>query len=132
MNQDGTIGPLAIQVGTSQNDFLTGGPFKATFGLGGNDTLISGSPYSQGFDILIGGAGDDTYTVATGRNALIADLGSSLGSNNRLTALGIGLFDLNTVASTIDNQKTLVIENKFTRTLVYFLTGRTPSIRYKL
>ncbi len=126
LNQDGTIGPLAIQLGTSQNDFLTGGPFKATFGLGGNDTLISGSPYSQGFDILIGGAGDDTYTVAAGRNALIADFGSSLGSTNRLTALGIGLFDLNSVASTIDNQKTLVIENEFTRTLVYFYDWQNP------
>jgi hypothetical protein len=126
LNQDGTIGPLAIQLGTSQNDSLTGGPFKATLGLGGNDTLISGSPYSQGFDILIGGAGDDTYSVATGRNAMIADLGSSLGSNNRLTALGIGLFDLNTVASTIDNRKTLVIENAFTRTLIYFYDWQNP------
>ena len=126
LNQDGTIGPLAIQLGTSQNDFLTGGTFKATFGLGGNDTLISGSPYSQGFDILIGGAGDDTYNVAAGRNALIADFGSSLGSTNRLTALGIGLFDLNTVASTIDNQKTLVIENELTRTLVYFYDWQNP------
>jgi hypothetical protein len=125
-NQDGTIGPLAIQLGTSQNDSLAGGPFKATFGLGGNDTLISGSPYSQGFDILIGGAGDDTYNVAAGRNALIADFGSSPGSNNRLTALGIGLFDLNTVASTIDNRKTLVIENELTRTLVYFYGWQNP------
>jgi hypothetical protein len=126
LNQDRTIGPLAIQLGTSQNDSLTGGPFTATFGLGGNDTLISGSPYSQGFDILIGGAGDDIYNIAAGRNALIADFGSSPDSNNRLTALGIGLFDLNSVASTIDNRKTLVIENELTRTLVYFYDWQNP------
>jgi hypothetical protein len=64
--------------------------------------------------------------VAAGRNAMIADFGSSLGSNNKLTALGIGLFDLNTVASTIDNQKTLVIENEFTRTLIYFYDWKNP------
>ena len=52
---------LAINLGTSGNDFVTGGgrADKFLYGLAGNDTLNGGG----GADTMYGGVGNDTYVV---------------------------------------------------------------------
>jgi len=124
LNNDGTIGPFAIRQGTATRDDLTGSAFLATFGFAGDDTLASGSPYATGFDVLIGGKGNDAYVVNPGKNCLIADYGSD--PANSISASGVGLFDPGTAVATIDKGKTLVVDNPSSKTRVYFYDWQNP------
>lgn len=118
LNLDSAIGPFATRQGTKSNDIIASRPLAATFGFQGNDTLIGGTPYSSGFDVLIGGQGDDQYVVNPGYSCMVVDFNTSLTSRNSLTALGLGFFDPNTVVATIDSGKTLAVDNQVSRTSI--------------
>ena len=80
LNDDQRIGPFQKVDGTSKGDTLTANPenpFQVLYGLQGKDLLTSGSENSMGFDILIGGPGDDSYNIAPGTSALIIEGGNN-------------------------------------------------------
>ena len=80
LNDDQRIGPFQKVDGTSKEDTLTANPenpFQVLYGLQGKDLLTSGSENSMGFDILIGGPGDDSYKVESGTSALIIEGGNN-------------------------------------------------------
>jgi hypothetical protein len=80
LNDDQRIGPFQKVNGTPKVDTLTANPenpFQVLYGLQGKDELTSGSENSMGFDILIGGPGDDSYNVALGTSALIIEGGNN-------------------------------------------------------
>jgi len=80
LNDDQRIGPFQKVEGTITQDILTANPdnpFQVLYGRQGKDQLTSGSQNSLGFDILIGGSGDDSYFVPNGTSALITEQGGN-------------------------------------------------------
>jgi hypothetical protein len=80
LNDDQRIGPFQKVEGTINQDNLTANPeqpLQVLYGRQGKDLLTSSSLNSLGFDILIGGPGDDSYSVLVGTSALIVEQGSN-------------------------------------------------------
>jgi len=80
LNDDQRIGPFQKVEGTINQDNLTANPeqpLQVLYGRQGKDLLTSSSLNSLGFDILIGGPGDDSYSVTVGTSALIVEQGSN-------------------------------------------------------
>jgi predicted transcriptional regulator len=80
LNDDQRIGPFQKVEGTINPDNLTARPeqpFQVLYGRQGKDLLTSSSQNSLGFDLLIGGPGDDSYSVPSGTSALIVEQGSN-------------------------------------------------------
>ena len=117
LNGDARIGPLEEKGGTAASDILTGAPLKVTYGFTGDDQLTSGSPNAIGFDILIGGIGNDRYVLPAGKNALIADLGGD--SNDSLTATGLTLTGGTTQVATLDKGRHLAAYDFQSNTTLY-------------
>jgi hypothetical protein len=117
LNGDTRIGPLEEKGGTPTADILTGAPLRTTYGFAGEDQLTSGSPNAIGFDILIGGIGNDRYILPAGRNALIADLGGD--SNDRLIATGLTLTGGTTQVATLESGRHLAAYDFQSNTTLY-------------
>ena len=80
LNDDQRIGPFQKVEGTITPDNLTANPeqpFQVLYGRQGEDLLKSSSPNSLGFDLLIGGPGNDSYEVPGGTSALIIEQGNN-------------------------------------------------------
>ncbi|MBE9111825.1 hypothetical protein IQ273_20670 [Nodosilinea sp. LEGE 07298] len=86
-------------------DELIGQPFTVSFGFGGDDMLVSGSAIDS-FDILIGGAGNDSYRITANQTAVILDGGNS--PNDVLDLEGASAE--NVLVSTIDDGRHLVFD----------------------
>ncbi len=79
LNDDKRIGPFQKVEGTITPDNLTANPeqpFQVLYGRQAKDLLTSSSQNSLGFDLLIGGPGDDSYKVPGGTSALIVEQGN--------------------------------------------------------
>ena len=79
LNDDKRIGPFQKVEGTISSDNLTANPeqpFQVLYGRQAKDLLTSSSQNSLGFDLLIGGPGDDSYKVPGGTSALIVEQGN--------------------------------------------------------
>ena len=79
LNDDQHIGPFQKVEGTINPDNLTANPekpFQVLYGRQAKDLLTSSSQNSLGFDLLIGGPGDDSYGVPSGTSALIVEQGN--------------------------------------------------------
>jgi len=123
LSGEGQIGPFALQGGTAQADSLTGLSNRVTFGFGGSDTLTGGSTSANGFDILIGGAGNDSYVLPSGRSTLIADLGGDAADS--FTSTGLSLNGPNTKFGTLEGGRHLVISDSGTNTRAYLYDWQT-------
>jgi hypothetical protein len=80
LNDDQRIGPFQKVEGTINPDNLTANPeqpFQVLYGRQGKDLLKSSSQNSLGFDLLIGGPGNDSYEVPVGTSALIIEQGNN-------------------------------------------------------
>ena len=80
LNDDKRIGPFQKVEGTINPDNLTANPeqpFQVLYGRQGKDLLTSSSENSLGFDLLIGGPGDDSYRVPGATSALIVEQGGN-------------------------------------------------------
>lgn len=118
LSGEGQIGPFALRGGSPQTDVLTGLANSATFGFGGADSLTSASPSTSGFDILIGGSGNDSYTLPSGRSTLIADFGGDTADS--FAAPGLSLNGANTRFARLEGGRHLVISDSTSNTRVYF------------
>ena len=127
LNSDGIIGlgPLALRGGGAQTDLLTGLVNSTTFGFAGADTLTGGSPSTNGFDILIGGAGNDSYVLPSGRSTLIADLGGDAADSFASTVLSLN--GANTMFRTLEGGRHLVISDSATNTRAYLYDWQNNS-----
>ena len=114
LSGDGQIGPFALQGGTAQADSLTGLSKQVSFGFGGADTLTGGSPAASGFDILIGGAGNDSYVLPSGKSTLIADFGGD--AADLFASTGLSLNGASTKFGTLEGGRHLVIIDLTTNT----------------
>ena len=122
---EGQIGPFMIRSGGPLADAVTGLPNTVIFGLAGEDTLTSGSASNNGFDILIGGSDNDSYSVPSGRSALIADLGGDAGDSLLSTALSLN--GANTKFGTLEGGRHLVISDSITNSRAYIYDWQSNS-----
>ncbi|MEI8251694.1 MAG: hypothetical protein WCF98_11035, partial [Synechococcus sp. ELA057] len=125
LNGDRKIGPLAEQAGTPNNDNITGQPFTVSYGFAGNDTLTSGGrSSSNSFDVLIGGAGNDSYIAPIGSICAIGDLG---GGTDTLSALGLSIDRGTTSVNTLENGRDLIASDSSTGTTVVVMGWQNPA-----
>jgi Ca2+-binding RTX toxin-like protein len=92
---------MPIIAGTNEDDTLTGAGFDDTiFGLGGNDILSGGW---NGWDVLFGGAGDDTL-LGSGADTLVGEAGNDRLEYGALMVGGAGddLYLLNNLDDPFD------------------------------
>ena len=108
-------------------DTLTGAPNTAIAGLGGADSLTAGGLPGVGFDVLIGGAGSDSYTVPTGKTSLIVENGSD--GFDFFSSSALSLRSETTRLSTIDGGRHLVLQDAATQTAAIFYDWNTPANR---
>jgi hypothetical protein len=122
---DGQIGPYKLRGGGPLGDALTGLSNSVTFGFGAEDTLTGGSATINGFDILIGGSGNDSYDLPSGRSSLIADLGGDAADSLSSTALSLN--GANTKFGTLEGGRHLVISDSFTNSRAYIYDWQSNS-----
>ena len=122
---DGQIGPFKLLGGGPLGDALTGLSNSVTFGFGAEDTLTGGSATINGFDILIGGSGNDSYNLPSGRSSLIADLGGDAADSLSSTALSLN--GANTKFGTLEGGRHLVISDSFTNSRAYIYDWQSNS-----
>ncbi|MFN6133321.1 MAG: ELWxxDGT repeat protein, partial [Synechococcaceae cyanobacterium] len=123
---DSQIGPFALRGGGGpQADALTGLADSVTFGFAGADTLTGGSASTSGFDILIGGTGNDSYVLPSGRSTLIVDLGGDAADSFTSTALSLN--GASTSFATLDGGRHLVISDSGSNTRVYLYDWQSTS-----
>jgi len=125
LTRDSQIGPFALRGGGPQADALTGLADSVTFGFAGVDTLTGGSASTSGFDILIGGSGNDSYDLPSGRSTLIADLGGDAADS--LTSTALSLNGASTRYATLDGGRHLVISDSGSNTRVYLYDWQSTS-----
>ena len=114
LSGEGQIGPFELQGGTAGADSLTGLSKQVIFGFGGADTLTGGSSAASGFDILIGGAGNDSYVLPSGKSTLIADFGGDAADS--FASTGLSLNGASTKFGTLEGGRHLVITDSTTNT----------------
>ena len=111
------IGDYTLMGGTSEKDSfrdLVGK--KAAFGGDGNDVLSVGDPFLDfGVPFLVGGNGDDYYSVSDDEFAVIADIGG--GSDDRF----ISNIYLKYVDMAVVNNSDYVIYDRTYGTTVFFI-----------
>ncbi|MCP9833924.1 MULTISPECIES: Calx-beta domain-containing protein [unclassified Cyanobium] len=127
LSGDGRVGPFALRGGGPQADALTGLVNVATFGFAGDDTLSGGSPSANGFDILMGGSGHDSYRLAAGRSTLVIDNG--VDSTDSITALGLSLNVGTTTLNTLEGGQHLVFSDRATNSRLYLYDWQNASNR---
>lgn len=93
------------------------------FGFSGEDTLTGGTGTNKGFDILIGGAGNDSYVLPSGRSTLIAELGGDAADS--FTSTELTLNGANTKFGTLEGGRHLVISDSGTNTRAYLYDWQT-------
>ena len=92
--------------GTNSSDILTSSANQIVWGLGGDDKLSNS--YSSEDQYLIGGSGDDTYTIKSGSIALVYEA-----PNQGKDVINIeSSYEYGYVA-TLDNNHLLAIENSY-------------------
>ena len=122
---EGQIGPFVLRGGGSLGDALTGLSNRVTFGFAGTDTLTGGSPSNIGFDMLIGGAGNDSYVLPSGRSTLIADLGGDTADS--LSSMALSLNGANTKFGTLEGGRHLVISDSMSKSRAYIYDWQSNS-----
>lgn len=108
--------------GSLDSDNLSSLSNTITFGLNGNDSLSS-VPNSE-FNVLAGGAGNDTYHAGRGAATTIVDTG---GEKDNIIALDLGLSNPNTYAATIDGGSHILVLNIKTGTQVAVANWQQPN-----
>lgn len=91
--------------GSLNADRLLSPSNSTTFGLTGDD-ILSSTPYSD-FNILAGGADNDTYNIGYSSSTTIIDTGGI----DRIVATSLGFYDPYTYAATIDGGKHVLVKN---------------------
>ncbi len=122
---EGQIGPFKLRGGGPLGDALTGLSNSVTFGFGAEDTLTGGSATINGFDILIGGSGNDSYDLSSGRSSLIADLGGDAADSLSSTALSLN--GANTKFGTLEGGRHLVISDSVANSRAYIYDWQSNS-----
>ncbi len=107
--------------GTLNADRLLSSSNSTTFGLTGDDTLSS-APYSE-FNILAGGAGNDTYNIGYGSSTTIIDTGGI----DRIIAPSLGFYDPYTYAATLDGGKHILVSNLRSGTQISVANWKSPT-----
>ena len=114
INNNSLINPYYSQFsytqrfGTEGNDSLYGRNNEIVFGLQGHDSLRNSNSSIYYDQILIGGSGDDTYTISGGTSAIIYE-GPNQGVNDVINISSNYLF-AGTYAATIENKHIIAID----------------------
>lgn len=113
---------LSQSFGSLDADHLSSLSNTITFGLNGNDSLSS-APNSE-FNVLAGGAGNDTYYAGKGAATTIVDTG---GERDSIIALDLGLNNPHTYAATIDGGSHILVRNIQTGTQIAVANWQQPN-----
>lgn len=113
---------LSQSFGSLNSDHLSSPSNTITFGLNGNDSLSS-VPNSE-FNVLAGGAGNDTYYAGKGATTTIVDTG---GERDSIIALDLGLNNPYTYAATIDGGSHILVRNIQTGTQIAVANWQQPN-----
>ena len=116
------ISDFKLSFGSLNSDHLSSPSNTIAFGMNGNDSLSS-VPNSE-FNVLAGGAGNDTYYAGRGAATTIVDTG---GDKDALITTDLGLRDSNTYAATIDGGSHILVQNIKTGTQVAVANWQLPN-----
>ncbi len=102
--------------GTNNSDNLSSSGGQILWGLGGNDTLINS--YSSYDQYLIGGSGNDSYTIKSGTVALVYEA-----PNAGYDTLTLQASYANGYVATLDNKHLIAIENSYGDSGIFVLNA---------
>ena len=113
-----TIGNFSPVLGSTSSDSLQANNLDLIYGLSGNDNLSTNGNFAlEDFAILVGGSGDDQYSIAAGTSAAVFDNGLSDDSD---TIIFNGS-SANTEFVTVDNNAHLYMLDTTTDTYLLLL-----------
>lgn len=116
------ISDFKLSFGGLNSDHLSSPNNNIAFGLNGHD-FLSSLPGSE-LNILVGGAGNDTYYAGKGAATTIVDTG---GDKDVLIATDLGLRDPNTYAATVDGGSHILVRNIKTGTQIAVANWQHPN-----